>query len=147
LLTDRRRSLLDVMSAIKIIKDKLEKYPQLKYQVERNKISVEPLSSDGFSIWLIENNPGFTVGYDGWHEEVESKDEALNCFAFGLTDKCRLKVVMRGNTPCSWTLQSKVGNEWQDDSETGLFFVPFWRSKKIVYLSNPIVEISEQPAS
>ncbi|MCP3872874.1 MAG: hypothetical protein GY699_06930 [Desulfobacteraceae bacterium] len=135
------------MSAIEIIKGKLKKYPQLKYQVEGNKISVEPSLATGFSVWLIENDPGFTVGFDGWHEEFDSQDEALNCFGFGLSDECRLKIVMSDNMPCSWTVQSKNGDEWQDDSTTGLFLIPFWKKKKVKYLSNPIIMKSKQPAS
>lgn len=131
------------MNAIKIIEDRLKKYPQLKYETAGNRISIEPLTSDGFSVWFIEKNPGYTVGFDGWHEEFENQEEALNCFAFGLTDQCRLKVVLRGNKACSWELQSKVEDQWRSDSVTGLFLIPFWRKKRIEYLSNPIIEISE----
>jgi hypothetical protein len=140
------RSLHNMMSTIERIKNKLKKYPQLIFRVEGNKISVEPLSSTGFTVWLIENDPGFTVGFDGWHEEFDSQDEAINCFGFGLSVECRLKVVMRGNMQCSWTVQSKSGDEWIDDSTTGLFLIPFWKKKKVEYLFNPIIGKSEQPA-
>ena len=140
-------SLTRMMSAIDKIKDKLRKYPQLNCQIEGNKISVEPLSAIGFTVWLIDNKPGYTVGFDGWHEEFDNEDEALNCFAFGLSDGCRLKVVKRGNTPYSWSVESKEGDEWNEDSKTGLIFVPFWKTKSIEYLSNPIIKTSEPVAS
>ena len=44
------------MNAIKIIEDKLKKHPQLKYETAGNRISIEPLTSDGFSVWFIEKN-------------------------------------------------------------------------------------------
>ncbi len=72
------------MDAIDIIQDKLTKYPELKYEIEGNRITITPASSTGFSMWITENNPGFTVGFDGWHEEFCSQDEALDCLAFGL---------------------------------------------------------------
>ncbi|WP_020586948.1 hypothetical protein [Desulfobacter curvatus] len=134
------------MSASDKIKEKLKKYPQLNCQIDDNKISVEPTSPNGFTVWLIDNNPGFTVGFDGWHEEFDNEDEALNCFGFGLSDKCRLKVVKCGSKPYSWSVESRDGDEWNEDSKTGLIFVPFWRAKSIKYLSNPIIKTSEPVA-
>lgn len=132
-----------MMSAIDKIKDKLKNYPQLNCQIEDNTISVEPSSTTGFTVWLIDNNLGYTVGFDGWHEEFDNEDEALNCFAFGLSDKCRLKVVKRGDKPYSWSVESKENDEWHEDSKTGLIFVPFWKKKSIEYLSNAIIKTSE----
>ena len=36
-------------------------------------------------LWLVESEQGCTVGYNGWHEEFSDKNEALNCFTFGLS--------------------------------------------------------------
>jgi len=132
------------MRAIDKIKERLKKYPQLEYQIEDNSISVDSTSSQGFTVWLTENNPGFTVGFDGWHEEFEHEDEAMNCFAFGLSDECRLKVVKYGNKPCSWIVESRDGDQWKEESKTGLIFVPFWKSKSVEYLSNSVFKSSEQ---
>jgi len=131
------------MSAIDKIKERLKKYPQLKYQIEDKTISIDSKSSKGFTVWLTENNPGFTVGFDGWHEEFEHEDEALKCFAFGLSDECRLKVAIRGSKPYSWTVESRDGDQWKEDSKTGLIFVPFWKTKSVEYLSNSIIKSSE----
>jgi hypothetical protein len=134
------------MSAIEVIKEKLKKYPQLTYRIDDNKISVEPTSRTGFTVSLIEHSPGFTVGFDGWHEEFDNEEEALNCFGFGLSDTCRLKVVKRGGVPCSWSVERKHGEEWHDLGATGLIFVPFWKKKTIEYLCNPIIKNNEQAA-
>lgn len=32
------------------------------------------------------------VGYGGWHEHFHSPEKALECFAFGFSDQCRLKI-------------------------------------------------------
>lgn len=60
-------SLSEIMSVIDNIENKLRKYPQLSCQIEDNKVSVEPSSTTGFTVWLIDNNLGYTVGFDGWH--------------------------------------------------------------------------------
>ena len=131
------------MSAIDKIKDKLKKYPKLTYQIDGNKISIEPISVSGFTVWLIANNSDFIVGFDGWHEEFENEDEALNCCSFGLSDKCRLKVVKYGSKPYSWSVESWDGNEWIEDSKVGLIFIPFWKKKLVEYHSNSIITSRE----
>ena len=132
------------MNTIDKIKTKLEDYPQLACKVEGNRISIDPPTESGFSIWLTVNNPGFTVGFDGWHEEFDGEAEALDAFAFGLSDHCRLKVVKLGDTDCRWGVEEKVGDEWKEDSTTGLIFIPFWKKKSVEYRQNNVIKISEQ---
>ena len=78
------------MRAIKTITEKLKKYPFLEYKIEVDMITVESETPSGFEVWLSENNPWHTVGFDGWHEEFTGEEEALNCFVFGLSDDYRL---------------------------------------------------------
>ena len=127
------------MSAIDQIKEKLKKYSELNYQLEGNTLSITPLDTNGFRVWLAEDDACYTVGFDGWHEEFECESDALDCFAFGLSDQCRLKIVRRGDMACSWTVESKENNEWKMDSRTGLIFVPFWRKKSIEYRYNSVI--------
>ena len=82
---------------------------------------------------------GFTVNFEGWHEEFTSEDEALNCFAFGLSPNCRLAVVLRGNTEKKWVVESLKDGKWTPDSETGLLLQPFWRSARIEYRQNNLL--------
>lgn len=124
------------MSAIQEIQEKLNKYPGLGFELESNSISVLP--ENGFTVWLTENESSYTVGYDGWHEDFDSKEEALNCFAFGLSSECRLKIHKFGDSPYKWVVQYREAGEWLDDSTTGLVFVPFWRSRNIEYLQNAV---------
>ncbi|MEM8955511.1 MAG: hypothetical protein AAGD22_15260 [Verrucomicrobiota bacterium] len=89
--------------------------------MEGSTITLDAPDKDGFSVWLTEKNPGFTVGFDGWHEEFEDEEEALETFAFGLSDDCRLKVVRRGNMDCAWTVEGKEEDgEWKGGSTTAL---------------------------
>lgn len=129
------------MSAIEKIVQKLAAYPVLQWTRDTHLIQVQSLNAGGFSVWFKVQSPGFTVGYDGWHEEFDSEEEAINCFTFGLSDQCRLKVVRRGNFDCSWTVESKSGDNWIEDSTVGLFFAPFWRRKEITYRKNELVNL------
>tara|TARA_R110002096_G_scaffold57509_1_gene145759 strand:- start:5210 stop:5557 length:348 start_codon:yes stop_codon:yes gene_type:complete len=113
----------------------------VEYDVERddNSLSVQCHNANSFKVTIFELD-GFTVSFDGWHEEFDGLDDALNCFVFGLIIGCRLKVKKRGSFDCSWTLQSKDDGTWQDDSTTGMIFVPFWRTSYLEYRSNTLIE-------
>jgi hypothetical protein len=125
------------MNCIAEIKNKLESYPELEWELEGSTISVSP--KGGFTVWLTESEDDCTVGYNGWHEEFEDKKEALECFAFGLSDKCRLKVFSRGKTDYKWVMEGLEGGDWVSYSTTSLIFIPFWKKKRIHYLQNNVV--------
>ncbi len=135
------------MTAIEKIESKLKKYPIARYSVDGDTITVEAIDSNGFSVWLTEKKPGYTVGYDGWHDEFDDEDEALSAFAFGLSEDCRLKVVRRGDVECSWIVEGRdESGQWIGDSTTGLLFAPFWRKKTTTYRQNRLITNSEQDA-
>jgi hypothetical protein len=124
------------MTAIDRIKAKLSAHPEIRYSEGPNEIDVKPPDSSGFSVGFRIIPTGFTVNFEGWHEEFTSEDEALNCFAFGLSPNCRLAVVLRGNTETKWVVESLKDGKWTPDSETGLLLQPFWRSARIEYRQN-----------
>jgi len=127
------------MNPISVIEEKLKKYPELSYKLTENSISVTP--ENGFEVWLNKSAEIFTVGYEGWHEEFSNPEEALNCFAFGLSEACRLKIISRNGKPHSWTVQELINGSWVDSETTGLLLFPFWVKPKINYLQNSIVKI------
>lgn len=135
------------MRTIEKIENKLKKHPSVKYALTGDTITFNAMDDTGFSVWLMERKPGYTVGYDGWHEQFDDEEEALQAFAFGLSDECRLKVIRRGNTDCAWIVEGKddVGN-WSGTSTTGLLFTPFWRKKSIVYRQNRLITQDDQDA-
>lgn len=128
------------MNTIDKLREKLKKYPDAKYEVKKNSITYLPHSENGFAVSLDVHSRGYTVSYDGWHEEFLDEQEALNCFGFGLSESCRLKILQRGKMRYKWILQFKTEQGWQSDSETGLIFFPFWLRKKERYLQNHIIE-------
>lgn len=127
------------MSAIVEIEKRLRNFPELRYKISESTITIEPPSRGGFSLSLIETGSQWVVQFDGWHEHFDSETDALDCFAFGLTDECRLQITYRGSKPCKWTLQSKSGSGWVSDSTTGLLVFPFWLRKRVEYLQNNII--------
>jgi hypothetical protein len=114
------------MSAIATIRAKLRNYPQLRYEQTPASITITPESPDGFPVSLHLEGRDFVVGFGGWHEHFKDEGEALDCFAFGLSDQCRLRVTSRGGADYRWTVQHLVDGNWRDYSETGLLFFPFW---------------------
>jgi hypothetical protein len=127
------------MNVIEEIKAKLQKYPHTKFETDSNSISVPPTSEDGFTVGLSVNQDSYTISFNGWHEDFQDKEEALNCFAFGLSSECRLKEYRRGDFAYRWTVESKENGEWAEDGTTGLFLFPFWMKKEVRYLQNNLI--------
>lgn len=99
-------------------------------------IAVPPSSPTGFEVRACSGDKGGIVWLGSWHEHFDSDDLALKCFLWGLTDKCRLKVVFRGQMDCAWITQGRRGDAWEDDQVVGLLLVPFWRKKSARYFQN-----------
>lgn len=124
------------MTIIEKIVAKLQRHEGAKYRVTDHSITVAPRTDDGFTVDLVANAGHYTVGFEGWHEEFETEESALECFAFGMSDQCRLRVDLCGNSPYRWTLESKEGDDWVADSTTGLLLFPFWRRRRTIYRQN-----------
>ena len=131
------------MNLIDEIKARLSKYPNAEYESNASSISVLPSSDNGFTVGLNVNHGGYTVFFDGWHEDFHDEEEALNCFALGLSDECRLRESRRGSFAYKWTVESKEDGEWMEHATTGLFLFPFWKSPEVRYLQNNLLS-SEQ---
>ena len=127
------------MSAIETIRAKLRKYPQLRYEQTPGSITVFPESPDGFPVSFHEDGTSFIVGLGGWHEHFDSEAEALDCFAFGLSDRCRLRVTSGGGFEYRWTVQHLVDGDWRDESQTGLLLFPFWRRRTQRFHQNRVI--------
>jgi hypothetical protein len=108
----------------------------MRYAETGGSIEVHPADANGFTVGLCESAGEIVVSFEGWHEHFKAESEALNCFAFGLSESCRLRVAYRGAMPVSWAVECWRDERWIPDTETGLIFVPFWRSKSVRYLQN-----------
>ena len=137
------------MNPIEEIKAKLRKYPSAKYESDAYSISVLPASDTGFTVGFEVGlgHSRYTVSFNGWHEHFGDAGEALECFAFGLSDECRLEEHRRGKFAYRWIVESKQDGKWIPDSETGLLIFPFWIRKEVVYLQNNLITSGDEPRS
>jgi hypothetical protein len=131
------------MNAIQKIKAKVSRYPDVRYSESADEIEVHPRDQSGFTVGLRITPSGFTVHFEGWHEEFTSENEALDCFAFGLSPKCRLAIVFRGETETKWVVEEFENGAWNPDSETGLLLQPFWRSARVEYRQNHVLNAGD----
>jgi hypothetical protein len=134
------------MGAVERITERLLRHPELVYRVFGGAITVEPLTTDGFTVSLIEGAGQWIVEFCGWHEHFMSEDEALDCFAFGLSDRCRLRIHYRGSLPYRWAVEERTGDGWREDSTTCLLFFPFWRRSRVEYRQNVVIR-TDEPSS
>jgi hypothetical protein len=116
------------MDPIEEIRQRLNKYPGLNYMASAHHITVYTKSESNFEVsFAVDSAIGYTVSFEGWHETFASKEEALNCFAMGLSNSCRLLVLTKGTFPYRWQLETLNEGQWTADSEVGLIIFPFWR--------------------
>lgn len=128
------------MNPIMELKERLKKHPDILVTEFEGGIVILPKDENGFEIALTNEGIQYTVTFDGgWHEHFEEPEEALECVGFGLSDRCRLKVEMRGNSPQKWIVEYFQDGVWHEDSTTGLFFFPFWRRKTVIYRKNNLI--------
>jgi hypothetical protein len=125
------------MDPIQELTEKLAKHPELSFSATRTSVRVAPPSSVGFSVSFHASSRGYVVYFDGWHEHFDSAAQALECFAFAYSGKCRLAVTYRGRIPVKWVLEYMEEGRWQVDSEVGHFLIPFWLRPQVVYKQNP----------
>ena len=135
------RKLKKMNKTINEIVNRLKKYPEAEYELNAESITVNPKNENGFPVSLTDNGKGnFTVAFDFWHEEFDNENDALNCFAFGLSKDCRLKLTKKGNRPIKWTVESKENGIWKEDRTTGLFNLTFWKKSEFEFLRNNLIK-------
>src|SRR5262249_26725421 len=118
----RRRSPM----LISRIREKLTRHPGVTFNARERFLEIPAQKPTGFQVWAEEGQNRYTIGFEGWHEEFTDVGEALNCFAFGLSTACRLRVFRRGGMDYKWQVLHEVDGRWVVDSETGLLLFTFW---------------------
>ena len=125
------------MKPIAELKEHLKGHPEIRYVETDHSIEIPAIDENGFDIVLLDEDFQYTVSFDGgWHNHFDAPDEAVSYVGFGLSDLCRLKVTMRGDSPQKWTVEYFEQGQWAEDSTVCLVFFPFWRPKTVVYLQN-----------
>jgi hypothetical protein len=124
------------MDVLAVLRERLDAHG-VPYRHDERSVAVLPRSATGFVVSIVAGRGEYVVSFDGWHDHFASGEEALRCFAFGMSTRCRLRVTMRGGRACAWQVESADGRGgWCADSETGLLLAPWWARKTTVYLQN-----------
>jgi hypothetical protein len=127
------------MTAVEKIRERAAKYPGLAIDERPGWISAKPPGDTSFEVGLREHQNQYTVYFDGWHEEVDGEETALNLFAMGLSESVRLAVTSRGRRAYRWTVAFRRDGAWSSGSTTGLLFFPFWKRKTVRYFQNAVI--------
>ena len=128
------------MNLFEEIKSKLKDVSDIETIEEDRCFSVILKASNSFDVSLHIDEEEYTVCFgDGWHEHFSSEEEALRCFFYGLTDKYRMKILIRGGKPYRWIVETFDEGNWEFVSSTGLLFFPFWRKKEVKILQNNVL--------
>jgi hypothetical protein len=138
------------MGAVARIVELLQGYPDLDLDVLCGIVTVKPRTSDGFTVSLTEREGACVVGFGGWHEHFTSEDAALERFAFGLSDQCRLRISYRGECPYCWTLEERIEGVWRAVGTSRRIVFPvwsFWRSPRVEYHQNAVFNVAESGAA
>lgn len=129
------------MNLIDDIKQRLAKYPDAQYFCDGNSITVLPVSDEGFTVELADNGGDqYTIFFNGWHEDFQNREEALNVFALGLSEECRLKEYRRAQFAYKWIVEFKDDGQWVEQSTTALILFPFWKKADVRLLQNNLLK-------
>lgn len=124
--------------SIQKIQEKLKNLPNAHFAIQDDWLEVTPSSDKGFPVSLYDYGDELIVSFGGWHQNFKDADEALDCFGFGLSSRCRLKVFCRGTFEYKWIVQSQDNGDWSDNDVVGLLLFPFWQKKTTKYLQNDL---------
>ncbi|NOT48680.1 MAG: hypothetical protein HOP17_13140 [Acidobacteria bacterium] len=126
------------MSVIEKVKEKLKEYPEARFQIDQDQISILPTLETGFTATIMY---GGNVFFNGWHQQFVEEVDALNCFFKGLSTDYRLKECRRDDKAYQWTLEYREDGRWEKHSTSfnlNYFFV--WKKKSVHYLQNDLIK-------
>lgn len=110
------------------------------YELDEDRLSVPAAGPDRFAVSLRAlGDRRFVVQFgEGWVHAFDRAEDAQDCFEFGLSDRCRLRVTLRGDTPVAWQLEKREFGLWVPGRRLCRRWVPFWRPRRIVHLQNRV---------
>lgn len=110
------------------------------YECDGDSITVPAPDAEGFTVALrAVSDRRFVVRYgEGWVHEFDRAEDALDCFEFGLSELCRLRVTLRGDAPVAWQLEKREFGLWMPGRRLRTWRVPFWRRARVVYRQNHV---------
>jgi hypothetical protein len=114
-------------SIIDRARHRLSAFPDVQFEATPTAIHVPAPGAQGFSVSLRIEGARFIVRYDGWSQTFGRAEDAYDCFEFGLSDSCALRVTLRGETACRWQIEKREYGLWVPGRTVRRRWVPFWR--------------------
>ena len=110
------------------------------FDATEHTITVPAVSDEGFPVRLrMVHDREFVVWYDRWQHTFDRAEDALDCFEFGLSDSCRLKITLRGDEPVVWHVEKREYGMWVPGQHPRKRrSLAFWRPARIVYRQNHV---------
>lgn len=134
------------MDVIDVIRRKVARYPQVRFGAGPRHIHIEPPFEHGFSVNVSVQPQFIEVAFEGWYDRFDTEEEALACFDFAFSERCRLRVDRAGKRDFRWTLECKYEDTWEKDTSVTNLVRPFWQPTKVRYLQN-VPAVQRQPAT
>lgn len=125
---------------VAVLQAMLRPYPQLQYDAGADWIRIHPADATGFTVEIRVQGAGAMVRLDGWHDQLDTVDEALELAERALTGVLRLAVWQRGSTRYRWQAELLQAGQWVPAGSVGLLFYPFWRRSQMFHLRNQVLK-------
>ena len=112
----------------------------VRFEATKNTIVVPAATDEGFVVRLrMEHDRRFVVEFDAWQHTFDRAEDAYDCFEYGLSDSCRLKVTYRGDAPIAWDAEKREYGLWVPGHHPlKRLSLTFWRPTRIVYRQNQL---------
>jgi hypothetical protein len=115
------------------------------HAVHGDEIVVPASSPDGFDVCLrVVSDRAFVVMFDRWRHDFDRAEDAYDCFEYGLSDSCRLKVVYRGDAPRLWQVQKREFGMWAPGHVVTRRSWAFWKSRRAEYRQNRVFRAADE---
>jgi hypothetical protein len=109
------------------------------FDASEDEVSLAPSAPDGFRVTLRIRGPdAYEVHCDGWIESFPRPEDAFDCFLFALSDRCRLRITLRGATPVRWQVLRREYGIWALGPVRRRRLVPFWRRSRVEHRQNTV---------
>jgi hypothetical protein len=112
----------------------------VRFEATDRTVTVAAQSDEGFPVALdVRHDREFVVSYDRWQHTFDRAEDAFDCFEYGLSDSCRLKVTYRGDEPVAWQVEKREYGLWVPGHRPlKRLHLAFWRPPRIVYRQNQL---------
>jgi hypothetical protein len=110
------------------------------FDASEDSIFVATGAPDGFDVRLtMVHDREFVVWYDRWQHTFDRAEDAYDCFEYGLSDSCRLKITLCGDRPVAWQVEKREYGMWVPARHvTTSRSLAFWRPRRSVYRQNHV---------